>query len=49
MERGGTVVITRHGRPLARLVPETGRRQVEVEEAVGSIKRNRVGRGRITS
>ncbi len=37
VERGETVVITRHGRPIARLVPETERRQAEIDEAVENI------------
>jgi prevent-host-death family protein len=37
VERGETVVITRHGRPIARLVPESERRQAEIDEAVESI------------
>lgn len=37
VERGETVVITRHGRPIARLVPEAGRRQAEIDEAVENI------------
>jgi prevent-host-death family protein len=37
VERGGTVVITRHGRRIARLVPEATRRQTEIDEAVESI------------
>jgi prevent-host-death family protein len=37
VERGETVVITRHGRPIARLVPEVERRQAEIDEAVESI------------
>mgnify|MGYP002782014481 CR=1 FL=1 len=37
VERGETVVITRHGRPIARLVPEAERRQAEIEEAVDGI------------
>lgn len=49
VERGETVVITRHGRPIARLVPEAERRQAEIDEAIESIKRNRVGRGPITT
>ena len=49
VERGETVVITRHGRPIARLVPEAERRQAEIDEAVESIKRNRAGRGSITT
>lgn len=30
VERGETVMITRHGRPIARLVPENDERQAEV-------------------
>lgn len=37
VERGETVVITRHGRPIARLVPEAERRQAEIDEAVEGI------------
>lgn len=37
VERGETVVITRHGRPIARLVPEANRRQAEIDAAVESI------------
>jgi prevent-host-death family protein len=29
VERGETIIITRHGRPIARLVPEDARRQEE--------------------
>ncbi len=36
--RGETVVITRHGRPIARLVPEADRRQAEIEETIRNIK-----------
>jgi prevent-host-death family protein len=49
VERGETVVITRHGRPIARLVPESERRQAEIDEAVERIKRDRSGRGPITT
>jgi prevent-host-death family protein len=42
VERGETVVITRHGKRIARLVPEdeprTPERQAEIESAVASIK-----------
>ena len=37
VERGETVVSTRHGRRIARLVPEATRRQTEIDEAVESI------------
>jgi len=49
VERGETVVITRHGRPIARLVPEAERRQAEIDGAIESIKRSRVGRGPVTT
>ncbi len=38
VERGETVRITRHGRPIARIVPETTRRQADIDEAIASIK-----------
>jgi prevent-host-death family protein len=46
VERGETIVITRHGRPVARLVPDEDRRQAEKAEAVAAIKelRKRVGK-----
>jgi prevent-host-death family protein len=45
VERGETVIITRHGRPIARIVPEMERRQEEIERAIASIKslQNNVG------
>jgi prevent-host-death family protein len=39
VERGETIVITRHGRPIARIVPEAQRRQQEIDEALDDIKR----------
>ena len=33
-ERGETLVITRHSRPIARLVPENGPRQEQVSRAI---------------
>src|SRR6266480_4826889 len=39
VERGATIVITRHGRRIARLVPEAARRQQEIDEAVDNIKK----------
>lgn len=46
VERGETVVITRHGRPIARLVPEIERRQAEIDQALESIRalRKQIGR-----
>ncbi len=37
VERGETLIITRHGRPIARLVPERDRRQEEVDKAIAGI------------
>jgi prevent-host-death family protein len=46
VERGETVIITRHGRAIARLVPEALRRQEEIDKAVDGIKaiRKRTGK-----
>ena len=38
VERGETLVITRNGRPIARMVPELNRRQEEVDKALASIR-----------
>lgn len=38
VERGETVVITRHGRPIARIVPEASRRREEIDRAIAHIK-----------
>ena len=48
VEHGETVRITRHGRPIARLVPEADRRQVEIDKAVANIKALRRHTGTIT-
>jgi prevent-host-death family protein len=48
VERGETIVITRHGRPIARLVPETERRREEVLKAIESIKALRKRTGKMT-
>jgi len=48
VERGETIVITRHGRDVARLVPEKARRQKDIDEAIEGIKRLRKETGRIT-
>jgi prevent-host-death family protein len=37
VERGETLIITRHGRPVARIVPEVDRRQEEVDKAIANI------------
>jgi len=48
VERGDTVVITRHGRPIARIVPEADRRQQEIGKAIEGIKALRKRTGKIT-
>ena len=48
VERGETLVITRHGRPIARIVPESNRRQEEIEKAIASMKALGKQRGKIT-
>src|SRR5205823_2090782 len=37
VEGGETLIITRHGRAIARIVPEVDRRQEEVDRALASI------------
>src|SRR5271169_5438089 len=46
VERGETVIITRHGRAIARIVPEAHLRQTEVDRAIANIKtlRQRTGK-----
>ena len=41
VERGETLIITRHGRAIARIVPEANRRQEEVDRALTSIRERR--------
>ncbi len=38
VERGETIVITRHGRPIARLVPEAHRRRAEIDQAISNLQ-----------
>jgi prevent-host-death family protein len=38
VERGESLIITRHGRAIARIVPEVDRRQEEVDRALASIR-----------
>lgn len=37
VELGETIIITRHGRPIARLVPDADRRRTEVDRAIEGI------------
>jgi prevent-host-death family protein len=41
VERGATLIITRHGKAIARLIPETDRRQSEINEAIARIQSRR--------
>jgi prevent-host-death family protein len=49
VERGETVVITRHGRAIARLVPEAQRRQAEIDQAIEAMSRLRARVGKLTT
>jgi len=49
VERGETVIITRHGRAIARLVPETDRRQAEINHAIACTEARRRHAPRITA
>jgi prevent-host-death family protein len=46
VERGETLVITRHGRAIARIVPESQQQQKEIDNAIEGIQalRKRVGK-----
>lgn len=48
VEHGETVRITRHGRPIARIVPEANRRQAEIDNAIANIRALRRRTGKIT-
>jgi prevent-host-death family protein len=48
VERGETLIITRHGRPIARLVPEVDRLQEEIDKSLAGIQELRRRTGRIT-
>ena len=48
VEQGDTIVITRHGKPVARLTPESERRQAEVAQAIEDIRAGGRSNGRIT-
>jgi prevent-host-death family protein len=38
VEKGQTVIITRHGRAIARLVPDEDKRQKDVDDAIARIR-----------
>jgi prevent-host-death family protein len=48
VERGETLIITRHGRAIARIVPEVDRQQAKIDEGVEAIRRLRRRAGPIT-
>jgi prevent-host-death family protein len=48
VERGDTIVITRRGKPVARLVPDPARRQRDIEQVIADIKEMRKHTGRAT-
>ena len=48
VERGETLIITRYGRAIARIVPEIDRRQEEVNKALAAIRELRGRTGSIT-
>jgi prevent-host-death family protein len=41
VERGETLIITRHGKPIARIVPEADRRQARIDRALAGIEQFR--------
>jgi prevent-host-death family protein len=47
VERGETLIITRHGRAIARIVPEVDRQQAKIDEAMEAIRNLRRRTGRI--
>ncbi|HEX4134720.1 MAG TPA: type II toxin-antitoxin system prevent-host-death family antitoxin [Bryobacteraceae bacterium] len=47
VERGETLIITRHGRAIARIVPEIDRHQEKIDEAMDAIRNLRQRTGRI--
>jgi prevent-host-death family protein len=48
VERGETLIITRHGRAIARIVPEVNRRQEEIDSAIEGIMGLRKRTGKVT-
>jgi prevent-host-death family protein len=48
VERGETLILTRHGRRIARIVPESDRRQEEIDDALAIIRSLRADTGRAT-
>jgi len=48
VERGETIVITRHGRAIARIIPEADRRRHEIDEALADIRELRKHTGEVS-
>ena len=48
VERGETIIITRHGRRIARIVPETSQRQREIDQAIADIEELRKRTGKVS-
>lgn len=48
VERGETIVITRHGKPVARLVPEVEERQAKIRRTMAEIEAFRKTMPKIT-
>jgi prevent-host-death family protein len=48
VERGETLIITRHGRAIARLVPEVDKKREDIRRAIEEMKAARKGAGKIT-
>jgi prevent-host-death family protein len=48
VEGGETIVITRHGRPIARLAPEPDAKREDIRRAIEEMKAARKGAGKIT-
>jgi len=48
VERGETIIITRHGQAIARIVPEARLRQEEIDQAIEDIKEFRKQTGAVT-
>ena len=48
VERGETIIITRHGRPIARIVSEASQRQREIDEAIDDIEELRKHTGKVS-
>lgn len=48
VERGETVIVTRHGRRIARISPELDRQQEEIDKSLAAIRELRKRTGKIT-